>query len=422
MNLQKIWLIAKREFQFNLRRRAFLFSMFGLPILIVGIMWFSSTIGQQAATDISQFKRVGVVDLSGVLSALTAMPKPFERFADEQTAERTLQSQEIDGYYVVAADYLKSGKVDAYFPRDQIFTDALASEFTDKVVKPALAALVGDPAMTARLSDPLKELSIYRLGSDVELQESALFAAIFVPLILGMLVFTLTMTTSQYLMQGLVEEKENRMMELFITSARPGEMLWGKLLGLGGLGLLQIAVWAIIGVGLATLTGQTNISQSLASMQITPSYLAIMLVYTLLGYFVYGAVMAGIGASVNAEQESRQLASLLSMVGILPVFFIFLYFTNPNGPVPVLLSMIPFTSPVGMILRAALTPVPAGEIVLSLLLLVVGLVVIIWISARVFRLGMLNYGKRLSFRDIWRAMREGRRAIVTAAEPKEVAS
>jgi ABC-2 type transport system permease protein len=155
-------------------------------------------------------------------------------------------------------------------------------------------------------------------------------------------------------------------------------------------------------------------------LQITPGYLLVLLAYFLLGYLLFGAIMFGIGASVNAEQESRQIAGLISTLSLLPLMFSFIYFTDPNGFFAVFMSMFPLTSPVGMIIRASWTNVGPTDIALSLAILSVSVAGLIWLAARIFRLGLLNYGKRLSVRDIVRSLREGRHTLVIV--PRKEAS
>src|SRR5262249_41781192 len=137
----------------------------------------------------------------------------------------------------------------------------------------AIAQQVGDPTLVERVQDPLLNLSIYRVGNPQKVQEQALFASFIVPFILAMLIFMSTTTTSQFLMSGLADEKENRMMELFITSVRPTEILWGKILGLGALGLTQMLVWGIIGLSFLGTRGNIDLRQTLANLEITPGYL-----------------------------------------------------------------------------------------------------------------------------------------------------
>ncbi|MCE7949398.1 MAG: ABC transporter permease [Chloroflexi bacterium CFX4] len=426
MSLHKIWLIAKREFWFNLRRRAFLASMFLFPIFFVGLFVLGGALGASSATDISSYTAVGIVDESGIVVRadgtpyLAEMPEPFRLYESVAAAQRAFEAGTLDGYYVLREDFLTSLKPEAYYRREKIFGEALTRHMMREVLKPSAAAQVGDADLVARLESPLGEMAIYRIGSQTELPREALFAAIFAPILVGTLMFVMTMNTSQFLMLGLADEKENRMMEMFMTSARPIEMLWGKLIGLGALGLLQIAVWLVMGIGFAATQG-TDILGTLATFQLDPSFLLVVAIYAMLGYAVFGAIMAAIGASVNTDQEARQVASLISLVAVLPMLFLVAYFIDPNGGAALVLSLVPFTSPVGMPLRMAVTNVPAEHIWLGIGLHLITIAVVMWLAARVFRLGMLNYGKRLSLRDLWRALREGRQQIISARSTEEAA-
>ncbi len=426
MNLHKVWLIAKREFWFNLRRRAFLASMFLFPIFFVGLFVLGGALGASSATDISSYVAVGVVDESGIVVRadgtpyLAEMPEPFRLYESVAAAQRAFEAGTLDGYYVLRANFLTALKPEAYYRRDKIFGEALTRHLMREVLKPSAAAQVGDADLVARLESPLGEMAIYRIGSPTELPREALFAAIFAPILVGALMFVMTMNTSQFLMLGLADEKENRMMEMFMTSVRPIEMLWGKLIGLGALGLLQIGVWLLMGIGFAATQG-TDVLGTLATFQLDPSFLLVVALYAMLGYVVYGAIMAAIGASVNTDQEARQVASLISLVGVLPMLFLVAYFVDPNGGAALVLSLVPFTSPVGMPLRMAVATVPAEHLWLGIGLQLVTIAGVMWLAARVFRLGMLNYGKRLSLRDVWRALREGRQQIISARSTKEAA-
>jgi len=422
MNLHKIWLIAKREFTYNFQRRSFLFTAFVLPLISITGIGIVMSLLTGAMEDISAFKRVGIVDQAGVFVDSTGKiiadpPVPFQIVETAAQADADLKSRALDGYYILPPDFMRTGRIDAYNRQSLALTQGLHDKL-DEVIKQALATRLGDPLLADRLQDPLQNLSIYRSGSPQKLDQSALISSFLVPMLFGLLVFMTILVTSQFLMSGMVEEKENRMMELLITSSSPGEMLWGKLLGLGALGLSQIIIWGVFGIVIGSTRG-ISFGQVLASLQISPGFLILLVLYFMLGYLLFGAVMSGIGASVNAEQEGRQISGILSMFGVIPFWLIFTYVTDPNGVVPTILSLFPFTAPVGMILRLSWTTVPPLQIVLSLVIMVLAVIVMMWLAGRVFRLGMLSYGKRIGVRDIIRAFREGRQTIVTVSHPKE---
>ncbi len=425
MNLRKIWLIAKREYLFNFRRRSFLFTAFGLPLIFAAGTILITGIFAQTLQDTSAFKAVGIVDNAGIfadpaVTAATKLPDKFRLIGSEDEAKTDLKNRTIDAYYVIPVDFVATGRVDAVNRPNLTLTDGV-NNLLDAAIKQALGTRLRDPNIAARLQNPFENLKIYRIGNPQPLDETALYSVIVIPTMFGVLIFMSIMLTSQFLMSGMAEEKENRMMELFVTSARPSEMLCGKLLGLGALGITQLLVWAVIGLAFAALRG-TDLTQTLASLQITTDMLILTVAYFVLGYLLFGAVMSGVGAIVSAEQEGRQFASILSLFGVLPFFGITFFFENPDGTIPRILSLFPFTSPIAMILRVSWASVPPSEIVLSIVILIVSVLAIVWLSARIFRLGMLSYGKRLSVRDILGAFREGRQSITTASQPKGMVS
>jgi ABC-2 type transport system permease protein len=419
MNLVKIGRIARREYWFNFKRRSFLFAAIGVPLITFVALFVVFRLVGSSLEDTSAYKQVGIVDEAQLFVNINGQPTtpeaPFVLVADEQTANDQLRNQTLDAYYVIPANYLQSGQVKSYNRRELSIAESINDLFTAQV-KTAVANKVGSGDLAARLIDPLEEVKIFRVGSTQELDESAMLGSFFVPFILVMLVYTAISTTSQFILSGLAEEKENRMMELFMTSARPEEMLWGKVIGLCALGLTQLLIWAGIGGTIATLQGNLDLGRQLANYSITPGVLALLLGYFLLGYLVYGTLMAGLGALVNGEQEGRQYAGILSLVAILPVIFIAQFIENPNAGVPLFLSMFPLTSPIAMIMRISWATVPPEQVALSLGILVASIFVSVWIAARLMRIGMLNYGKKLNPREIVRGLVEGRRIITSSTE------
>lgn len=423
MSLSKIILIARREYWVNFRRRSFLLTAFVMPLITFVALAIVFRLLGQTLEDVSGFKNIGVVDQARIFSTTDGSPiltleSPFKLITDEAQAAADLQNEVLDAYYVIPANFLDTSEtIKSYQRRDLPLSEGINDQFTE-IVKRALVTPLGDANLTSRVADPLDKVKIFRVGSDQELDESALFGSFFVPFIFVMLMFSAIMTTSQFVMSGLVEEKENRMMELFITSARPIEMLAGKVLGLGALGLSQLLIWGVFGLVLSSVQGTLDLGRLLGNLSIGPSYLLLILVYFVLGYLFYGTLMGGLGALANAEQESRQFAGIISIVALLPIFFLVSYLENANGSIPVLMSMIPFTSASGMILRMSWAEVPPEQIALSIIILAVSIVVVVWVAARLMRLGMLNYGKKLNIREIVSGLVTGRR-LITAREKQE---
>jgi ABC-2 type transport system permease protein len=261
----------------------------------------------------------------------------------------------------------------------------------------------------------LKETNymVHDLDTDKELSEAAMAGRLLLPFIFVMLYFMATNTTAQFLMSGVVEEKENRLMEILATSVRPIELLWGKLLGLGALALTQVILWVAASLLIAGFNKDAQSFISGAEFQIGDILLIVLLF--VINFLLFAATMLGVGAAVTAEAESRQFAGIFSMIGVLPLMLLVTFFTDPNGVIPVILSFFPLTGATALILRLGLGALPTWQIVLSVAIQVVSVIGVMWLAAKVFRLGMLMYGKALTPRTLWQALREGKTTLTTAS-------
>ncbi|HYF00069.1 MAG TPA: ABC transporter permease, partial [Planctomycetota bacterium] len=232
-------------------------------------------------------------------------------------------------------------------------------------------------------------------GEDVEGAQRKSVAAYAVFFFMFISIFS----SSQYLLQGLAEEKEHRVMEMVLSSVTADELMRGKLIGLGAAGLLQFAVW------LGMLLSMTLFTP-LVAVALAPATFAICLVYFLLGYALFGSLMLGFGVLGTNARESQQMASIWSFIGISPSFVMVALFENPHGLLARVFSFVPFTAPTTMMFRFVVDPrgTSAREILLGMVLLAASTWLALKVSARLFRAGLLLYGKRPTPREIWKWM------------------
>jgi ABC-2 type transport system permease protein len=392
-----MWLVAKHEYLHNVKKRSFLFGAFGLPIIIVALMVIVGFVAVQSETNVEQVGTVGYVDESGVLTDAVDQPEDYRAFASADEAQTALESGEIGAYFVVAPDYLETGNVQLISRSGT--PEALTDQFDEFLIVNVGRSI--DPELLERLKDPV-EMSVQTLDTGRVVQESAVFTLIFAPLIFVFVFLMASQITSGYLMSGVVEEKSSRIMEILITSITPFQLLMGKIIGLGALGLTQLLIW-IAGAFIMLALGQNL--EFLAGVTIPLDLLVIAVVYFLLGYFFLASIMAGIGAVVGSEQESRQIAGIFSFVLVIPFFALVTFITDPNGVVPTVLTLFPLTSPVAVMLRLGFGSVPTWQLSLSMVLLLVTALFTAWASAKIFRWALLMYGKRPGLRDIARALR-----------------
>jgi ABC-2 type transport system permease protein len=399
--MKKAWIVARHEFRVTVRRISFVLFTFVFPLFMAGVPLVMNLLSQRVVQESRQAvldKPLGVVD---EWKGLTRNPGfAVRRFGDEAAAKTALLAKEVGAYIVVPPDYLERGGVRVVFQkRPTILTAAkppLPNGLEDWIVDNLLAEV--ESSRRARAKAAFEPVLVYLDASGHPSSETAeeTVARAGAAYVLFFLLFMNIFGSSQYLLQGLTEEKENRVMEMVLASVTPEELLLGKFLGLGAAGLLQMIVWVAMGVaGVLLLSVQISLP---------PLLFVLFLTYFLLGYALFGSLMLGFGALGTSARESHQIGSILSLIAISPLFAIAVLVEAPNGTLATVFSYVPFTAPTTMIFRYVIDPqgMPWRDLVLSALVLAVSTFLAIRFSARLFRAGLLLYGKRPGLRQIWR--------------------
>jgi ABC-2 type transport system permease protein len=415
--MNKTWLVAKREYLYNIKRKEFLFAAFGLPLFIVVILLVVFALIDSSEGTLDGVGKVGYVDLSQqqVLSRAVNKPDSFVPFKTEAEVQQALVDKSIGAYFVVVPDYMLSGRVQLASAKSA--PDALKGAISSYLLA-NLAAQVQTSLPFERLQDPVT-MTVHIQDTGRTLEESAIYGLFITPVLFSIVFMMASQITSSYLMTGVVEEKTSRIMEILVTSVTPMQLLLGKLIGLGALGLTQLAVWGVAALALFTF----GHSIPFLSGVVLPSDLIVIgVIYFFLGYFLFASIMAGIGAISGSDEESRQYAGIISIVLAIPFFAIVTFLTDPNGTIPVLLTLIPFTAPLTVILRESFGSVPAAELIASIIILLLTSAAITAFSARVFRWGLLMYGKRLTPRELWRVFRASSKHETGATRPTQEAA
>jgi len=431
MITSKVWLVLRREYTYNFRRPSFLFTAFGVPLISIVAIFLIFQFSVEREANLDKFQRVGYVDRAMIVEpagpnpadytpvtqpdlpmpAADSQPDALPAYFDalEAHASEQLLAGELDAYFVIPEHYVLSGQVTLVTQRSvpQALLDAIEDFLATQIAYRAPETL---PVPVERLVDA--EFTLRDLDSGEEMSEAALVGRLLLPLIFALIYFMATSTTAQFLMSGVVEEKENRLMEILATSLRPAELLVGKLLGLGALALTQVALWGAGGLLIALVNEDARTFLGGAKFQTTD--LALIGVLFLINFLIFSASMLGIGAAVTAEAESRQIAGVFTFLMVLPLMFSAAFFTNPDGPLPVFLSLFPLTAAIGLTMRLGVGTLPTWQIGLSMAIQIVTALIVVWLAIKVFRLGMLMYGKPLTPRTLWVALREGRVTLTSA--------
>lgn len=417
--MRNMLLVARREFSIHARNRWFLFATFGLPVLIVVIFLAVRTFTSTETPDVQQISQslteadlpetgiVGFVDESGLVQTIPPLLEERVRAYDSRAdAEADLRAGETDSYYIIARDYLEEGNVErvarVFQPdaEDRPIIEYLLTANLLEGADPARLALIRNPVLEQGIeTENIGERAADRAGG-----EDAGGLAFGLAYAAAMLIYTTTFTSASYLLQSVGTEKENRVMEVLLTSIRPFQLLAGKVLGLGVLGLLQTAIW----VGFAFAISRVGLFElSADSLGLNGGLVAMMLLYFVLGYGVYSAMMAGIGALVPSVKESGPATFLVVIPAIIPLMVLGQLVEQPHSPLAVALSLIPFTAPITMIVRVVQGGVPAWQIVASVAIMAVSVPLLLGLVARLFRAQTLLSSEPFSPRRAWAALREG---------------
>jgi ABC-2 type transport system permease protein len=398
--MRKFWLVAKHEYLKMIRRRAFWLGTLGVPLLIVVIMAVSIAVVVGGGDE----KPLGYVDYAGILTA-GITPEAGRRkitemraFPDEATATAALEAGEIQAFYVVPTDYFRSLQIVLYYwddPPGEIvrgdFDDFMLANLSAGLPDDARRRVLGGINLTVRSADGRRETG----GMDV--------VNLFMPFVAGMFFVFAVMASAGYLLQAVTDEKENRTVEIMVTSLTPEQLIGGKAAGLIAVALSQFFVWTLaVVVGLVV---GAQFLELLQAIRVPWTFLAVMALYFLPAFCLVAGMMTAIGSMVTERQQGQQIAGVINMLFILPFFFTGVAFFNPDSPILVVMTLFPTTAFITVALRWGMTVVPAWQLIASWVVLVATAGLSVWASARIFRVGMLRYGQRISLRAAFQILR-----------------
>jgi len=394
--MSKAWLVAQYHFKQETSKRAFLLTLFLLPLFLA----LSITLGYLAARLERDSTTLGYVDQAGLL--VNAALEPDERdvrlvaFDTRQAAQAALEDGQIAAYYVLAADYAETRRAELVYVEPP---PSSATRYFRDVVR--LNLLAGQPpAIVERLlAGP--HVTVRAIASKRDFPAAGPSASMAVPLVAAAMVAFLTLTTSGYMMEVLVTEKENRTIEIIVSSISPAQMMTGKIIGALGIALMQLAVW------LACLVGAVWVGGGLLGIgwlqELNPNWrdvLAIVAV-ALPTYLFMAALMTLVGSTLTDVQEAQQAGPFFFLLLFLPTYLAIPLIQHPHSPLSVGLSLMPVTSVMTIAIRSLLVQVPAWEIAASAAIASACGVLAVWLASKALRMSLLRYGQRLRWRDLF---------------------
>lgn len=423
--MRKLWLIIHREYVVRVRTRTFILSTVGLPAILIAVILVPTYLAGRHrghTLDVSIVDEIGGVGQFAARSLETPslsngesefhIVRTIERPQDPSRTTAQLRGEilagKIDGYLLLPAGML-TGKRAQFLtanPGDFTLTRALANAATQAAIG---ARLAGENVHVEHLdrllaSAKVDVVKINRQGATEE--RGGTFE---VALLLALILYSSLLMYGITTMRSIQEEKSTRVMEILLSSVRPFPLLAGKILGVGAVGFTQYLIWALAGAGVVTY-GTVMFSVMHSHGAGFPFHFPLALwfwfvIYFVAGYLLYASLFAAVGAAVSSDQDANQAQIPISMLLVVSFVLFPVIARNPDSHLAIGLTMIPFFSPILMVLRVALETPPLWQLLLSIGILAATTLGMIYLSAKIYRVGVLMYGKRPSVVEIIRWLR-----------------
>ena len=406
-------LVARREYLRTVRRRGYLFGTLLLPLgiaVLMGVSVFFSTSGFEASNGEASGTIVVVNESDVTINEFQTALASLETTTEEDAAAR-LESGEISEYYVVPAGF----RVDGVVTRVETGSGFDISRLEGAENNEALLRYVVRDALLREAGVPEEAITRVLQGVSVnvvtvegdEVSGADIAAGIALPMVFVAIFMISIFMTSGYLLQSVTEEKENRVVEIVLSSIPATPLMAGKILGLGGAGLTQVGIWVLSAlVAIPLLSSQVP---DLGPIELDPTMLVLALTYFVLGYLAYGAIFAAIGAIAPGNREAQQYSGFLGFAAAMPFIVFSVFLSDLSSPVVLALALFPLTTPTAMLIVLGISDgIPWTLVGASLTTLSLFAVLATFASARIFRATVMLYGVRPSLQQLVAAVRSPR--------------
>lgn len=424
----KISTIIKHEYISKVKTKGFLIGTILGPLSLVLFFGIVFYVTKSMGDTSKQLHIIDKSDYNFVAELIDSDPELYKLAKDSrEELEEKLLAGDIDGFVVIQPDILESGNV-------EVFTSGGGGIGLIKSLKGNLEDLVRNK----RLLDNGTDLSVIdlvekginiqtkKITEDGKAEKDDTEAMAFVGYILGFVIYILVFIYGSFVSRGVIEEKTNRIVEILASSVKPFELMLGKVVGIGLVGLTQITFWLLLGFVLLTALGSflsgdpesmkemANMAQQQGGNQMSGimengelsipglnlGVIVAFIFYFFAGYFTYATLFAGVGAAVDNEQDAQQMQIPVTIPIIASIILVPQVMSNPDSVLSVVMSLFPLTSPIVMMVRIAATNVPVWQIAASVVLLIGNFFLALWVSGKIYRIGIMMTGKRPKFSDL----------------------
>lgn len=396
--MNKVWIIFKSEFINTVTRRSFLITLILVPLLPALILGGLSLFGEDVTEDSALTEITaegagvdGYVDLAGFIQDYPDWIEKDQLIAFESTesARAATQAGDIQGFYVISSDYIETGNLEYYLLDFNPFSSRETSPLIESLIQYNL--LGSDQQRFESYITPAQLERVDLTPMEEELEEES-SASYYVPYGVTLLFYFLTFSSASLLLNSIAKEKENRVMEILMNAVTPRQLLTGKILALGLVGLLQLVVWLSSGLVLLRLGGTTlNLPPSL---QLPPTLIFWGVLFFIMGYLIYATLMAGVGALIPNIREASQATFMIIIPLMIPLVLASGIIEEPDGVMPLILSLVPFTATSTVMTRLAVSTVPLWQILTSLAIMALTFLFLIRAVAGMFQTQLLLTGQK----------------------------
>ena len=403
--MNKTWLIFRHEFLHTIRKRGFVIITLAIPVLALAAIGIFQIIAQTGQPAVIETTSIGYVDDLGGFDQDTGQGNiqlvGFDTYSKARTA---LLNEAVAEFFIIPPDFISSGVIERYTLAKQVETPATVSTaIRNFLVANMLSGKVPEE-ITSRIQAPL-EMEVTRLTETGEVAtDQGGYGNVIIPAVFSLLLALSLMLSSTYMIQGLGDEKESRLVEVLLSSVSGRQLLLGKVLGLGTAGLLQVVVW-LASAPLLLRLASSSFGGFFDSIQIPANFLVLGIVYFILGYLLFASLSVGVGAISPNAREGQQLAMIYTLLTFVPLWFSSLLFIFPESAIWKVLTIFPITAPIATMLRLGVSDIASWELIASIAVLVLSTVGVLFMTVRAFNAYLLMYGKRPGWREIMRNIR-----------------
>jgi len=414
--MNKIWTIIKHEYKETVFKKSFIISTILGPAIMLALVFIPALLIKM---EVEEPTKITVIDYTDfAFDKLTEklnqklsngqdkyiLDRPdFDAIDYEQQKEilkAEILDEKINGFILIPASIVDSGRIE-YYSKNVGNLDLnrnLQQSVNDLIIEHRIAQSGLEPDLVKRLTNRvgLKTIKIRKGQEEKERGFGDEYMGTFA---FVMILYITILLYGTSIMRGVIQEKTSRVIEVLLSSTNSFQLMAGKIFGLGSIGLTQYLIWSIFGLGLI-FYGAAFMPFSSDWFNFSPMIFVYFVLFFILGYFLFATLYAAVGAMTNSEQEAQQLSMPIVFSLIIPLLMVGFLVKNPDSTIATVLSMIPFFSPILMFTRINLTTPPFYEIWGAILLLIIAIIISIWIVSRIYRIGILMYGKKPNLPEI----------------------